>query len=295
MAARFNGLVLTIATVNVNGIRAAMRRGMGDWLLDAVPDVLALQEVRAPTEILVELLGGWQVVHDAGPIAGRAGVAICVRPECLSEDQKVLGSQPGLPTEIGAGRWLETTLATSSGPLTVISVYAPTGHAPDPVRQEAKYAFFDAATTRLAELMASGQVLALGDLNIAHREEDLKNWRGNRNNAGFLPAERAYLDNWFGRMGLVDVGRRLAGPGPGPYTWWSWRGRAYDNDAGWRIDYHVATPDFAALACAARIDRAPTWAERWSDHAPVVVDYNTSIPVGSTDSDNGQPSDWGHP
>jgi exodeoxyribonuclease-3 len=115
-------------------------------------------------------------------------------------------------------------------------------------------------------------VLLCGDLNIAHREEDLKAWRANRKKSGFLPGERAWLDRLFA-AGWVDVGRRFGGDGPGPYSWWSWRGKAFDNDAGWRIDYQIASPGLATTARSCVVDRAPTYAERWSDHAPVVATY----------------------
>jgi exodeoxyribonuclease-3 len=118
-----------------------------------------------------------------------------------------------------------------------------------------------------------GHALVCGDLNVAHREVDIKNWKGNIGKAGFLEDERAYFDRWFDRH-WVDLGRRLGGEGPGPYTWWSWRGQAFDNDAGWRIDYQIATPGLAGRASAVRIGRAPSYAERWSDHAPVVVDFD---------------------
>jgi exodeoxyribonuclease-3 len=122
---------------------------------------------------------------------------------------------------------------------------------------------------------AGGHVVVTGDLNVAHREADLKNWKGNRGKAGFLPAERALLDRWTStRGGYVDVHRALSGEGPGPYTWWSWRGQAFDNDSGWRIDYQLATSELAARAVKAEAGRAATYAERWSDHAAVVVDYD---------------------
>ena len=114
----------------------------------------------------------------------------------------------------------------------------------------------------------------MGDLNVAHREADLKNWLGNRGKSGWLPEERAYLDRWLARDAWVDVARRLHGEGPGPYSWWSWRGQAFDNDTGWRIDYQLATRDLAARAVKADVGRAASYAERWSDHAPVVVDYD---------------------
>jgi len=123
-----------------------------------------------------------------------------------------------------------------------------------------------------------GHVLVTGDFNIAHAEVDIKNWKGNRTNAGFLPEERAYLDKWFGAAGAgggpwADLGRALGGPGPGPYTWWSWRGKGFDTDGGWRIDYVIATPEIAAVAKSAEVGKAPTYAERWSDHAPLIINF----------------------
>ncbi|MDR3202363.1 MAG: endonuclease/exonuclease/phosphatase family protein, partial [Bifidobacteriaceae bacterium] len=118
-----------------------------------------------------------------------------------------------------------------------------------------------------------GAAVVCGDLNIAHREADLKNWRANRDRAGFLPAERAYVDRWLDGLGWVDVGRRLAGDVAGPYTWWSWRGQAFANDTGWRIDYQLATPALAERAREFRVDRAQSYDRRWSDHAPLTVVY----------------------
>jgi exodeoxyribonuclease-3 len=117
-------------------------------------------------------------------------------------------------------------------------------------------------------------VVLTGDLNVAHRELDLKNWKGNLKSAGFLPEERAYFDRWFDELGWVDVMRANSGEVAGPYSWWSFRGKAFDNDAGWRIDYQIVTPQLAAKALAARVDRAPSYDTRWSDHAPVVVTYD---------------------
>ena len=115
--------------------------------------------------------------------------------------------------------------------------------------------------------------VAMGDVNIAHTNRDIRNWKGNLKTAGFLPEERAYLDSWFG-SGWVDVHRALSGDVDGPYTWWSQRGKAFDNDAGWRIDYQIASPALAALATTARVDRQASWDTRWTDHAPLVVDYS---------------------
>jgi exodeoxyribonuclease-3 len=158
--------------------------------------------------------------------------------------------------------------------VTVVSAYIHSGQAGTPKMDE-KFAFLDVVTKRLAELAAAGaMVVVAGDLNIAHREVDLKNWRTNRTNAGFLPEERAYLDRWFDELGWRDLGREHGGEGPGPYTWWTWRGQAFDNDAGWRIDYQLATPALADRARSVEIDRAATYDERWSDHAPVIVGYD---------------------
>lgn len=263
--------MLRVATCNVNGIRAAFRRGMGGWLASSAPDVLLVQEVRADDEILADRLSkaDWHLAHEAAVAKGRAGVAIASR---LPMSAIRIGIGTGLATD--SGRWVEADLELpGGGTLTVASVYVHKGTADSPLQDE-KYAFLDAVTARMAAIGADGGYAVVGgDLNVAHREVDLKNWKGNLKNAGFLPAERAYLDRWFDELGWHDVGRRLGGDGPGPYTWWSWRGTAFDTDAGWRIDYQIATPALGALATKATIARAPTYAERFSDHAPFVVDY----------------------
>jgi exodeoxyribonuclease-3 len=283
--------VLTVATANVNGIRAAVRRGMAGWLAARRPDLLCLQEVRASDELLAEALGpGWSGVHDEAEVKGRAGVAVMSRTPPLAV-RSGLAELAGLAGTAeggfdGSGRWVEADLAldvasSGAGLLTAVSAYVHTGEADTP-RQDEKYRFLEAAAARLAQLTADGRhVLLTGDLNVAHREADLKNWKGNLKKAGFLPGERAWFDRLFdgtdGTDGTdgdwVDVHRALAGPGPGPYTWWSWRGKAFDNDAGWRIDYQIASSGLAARAVKAEVDRAPTYAARWSDHAPVVVEY----------------------
>jgi len=158
--------------------------------------------------------------------------------------------------------------------VTVASAYVHTGEAGTP-RQDEKMRFLSAMTQRFGEWSADGRyAVVTGDLNIAHTVDDLKNWKGNRGKAGFLPEEQAEFDTWFDGLGIVDVHRRLHGPGPGPYTWWSWRGQAFDNDSGWRIDYHLASAPLAQRAVRAEVGRAPSYAERWSDHAPVSVHYD---------------------
>ena len=273
-----------IASVNVNGIRASFRKGMGDWLAGRDIDVLAMQEVRASTDDVTGLLGpDWVVVHDAATAKGRAGVAIATRHP-LRAHRVELG-----PDDFdSAGRWLEADLEIGGTTLTVASCYVHSGEV-GTSKQVEKYRFLDAMTERLKPLAAhSPHALVVGDLNVGHRELDIKNWKGNRKNAGFLLDERAYFDRFFGPLdaevecvdgitrpglGWVDVGRVQAGEVPGPYTWWSQRGQAFDTDTGWRIDYHVATPALAATVQAYGVDRALSWDTRWSDHAPVVVDY----------------------
>jgi exodeoxyribonuclease-3 len=264
--------VLRVASVNVNGIRAAFRRGMGAWLASSVPDVLLLQEVRADDEILADHLSHteWHLAHEAAAAKGRAGVAIASR---LPMRAIRIGMGTGVPTD--SGRWVEADLELPGGDLlTVASVYVHSGTAGTPSMDE-KYAFLDAVTARMTAIGAGGAAAVVaGDLNIAHREVDVKNWKGNLTHAGFLPEERAYLDRWFDEMGWHDVGRRLGGDGPGPYTWWSWRGKAFDTDAGWRIDYQIATPTLGDRAVKVSVDRASSYTERFSDHAPLVVDYD---------------------
>jgi exodeoxyribonuclease-3 len=276
---------LTIATVNVNGLRAALTRGMADWVAERQPDVITMQEVRAPDELVVELVeaaggSGWHVAHAQAMAKGRAGVAVASRVP-MTAHRNGLPEGPAGHQHTGAlpyddsGRWVEADLATPDGRgLTVVSCYVHTGDADDPGRMGEKLAFLDAAGDRMRALYAAGRhVLLTGDLNVGHRELDIKNWKGNRGKAGFLPEERARFDHWFDTLGFVDIGRRFTGEVAGPYSWWSWRGKAFDIDSGWRIDYHIASPDLAVLAQSHTVDRAPTYAERWSDHAPVVVEY----------------------
>ncbi|GAA2243787.1 exodeoxyribonuclease III [Rarobacter faecitabidus] len=264
--------VLTIATVNLNGIRAAAKRGLNRWIDARRPDVLLLQEVRAPEELVLEHLPGLEIVQQACRVKGRAGVAIAT---ALPINEARVGLGLELEPDVDTGRWVEADITTADGnELTVISTYIHSGTAGTP-KMDMKYSHLERVTERLRELAASGRhVVVAGDINIAHQNVDIKNWRGNLKAAGFLPEERAYLDIWFDEIGFVDLGRRLGGPGPGPYTWWSWRGQAFDNDAGWRIDYQLATPGLAELASNAVVDRAATYDTRFSDHAPLLVDYD---------------------
>lgn len=275
---------LRIASVNVNGVRAAYRKGMGEWLEGRDVDILTIQEVRASTADLTGLLGeGWHVIHDAATAKGRAGVAIAARRPI-----QAARTDFGEVEFDSAGRWLEADFDIDGTPITVVSAYVHSGEADAPKQLE-KWKFLDAMEEHLQRLaLGGGHVLVTGDLNVGHRELDIKNWKGNVKRAGFLPRERAYFDRVLGPLGedvacadgtsgtghgWVDIGRAHAGEVPGPYTWWSNRGQAFDNDSGWRIDYHIASPGLAARARSYEVDRAPAYDARWSDHAPVVVDY----------------------
>lgn len=279
MAARTSPL--RVATVNVNGVRAAWRRGMGDWLDGRGIDILALQEVRADTADLEALLGHeWAILHDASSAKGRAGVAIASRDR--AHIHRVAIGEEDFDT---AGRWLEADYEIGGTILTVVSAYVHSGEAGTD-KQVEKFRFLDAVEARLPELMAHSELaVVLGDLNVGHRTLDIKNWKGNLKRAGFLPDERAYVDRFVGRpdedgyndgagLGWVDVTRKAAGEVPGPYTWWSWRGKAFDNDSGWRIDYQLATKALADRMVGHTVDRAASYDSRFSDHTPVVVDYD---------------------
>lgn len=279
--------MLKIATVNVNGIRAAFRKGMDTWLEQANPDVVLAQEVRASEEITSELFGDdWQVAVNASQLKGRAGVAVAVRkssPWYLADSQA-----DTVPVEVpqDGGRWLEAVLTRENqggkedAQLRVISAYFHSGEV-GTEKQDHKMAHLERIGKRLERLMNAETssenteplVLVAGDFNVVHTELDIKNWKPNHNKrAGVLDEEIAFLDRWR-EQGWVDVARTLAGQVQGPYSWWSWRGKAFDNDVGWRIDYQLATPALAALARTQQVDRAAAYDQRFSDHAPVVVSY----------------------
>lgn len=259
-----------IVSANVNGIRAAQRRGGLTWLSQSGADVIALQEVRANEAQATKAMDGepiaeWSRASEEGLAAGRAGVSILTPWPILAErDSEVLG-------DVAGGRWIEADIAVGEAkPVTVISAYVHTGEA-GTGKQGEKYAFLQAITGRLKELRDQGvDVVLTGDLNICHTDLDLNNTKGNVGKAGYLPQEQAYLSQWAD-LGYVDAVRAIAGERPGPYSWWSWRGQAFDNDTGWRIDYQWASP--ALRAKDATIGRATSYEGRWSDHAPVVVDY----------------------
>lgn len=281
---------MRIATCNVNGLRAAVRKGMGQWIAQTQADVLLLQEVRAPEALVADLISPadlahqpanlqYQIVQQACRIKGRAGVAIAVRAG-IELGQTRIGLASGLAPDtdepdVDTGRWVEVDLPTLN--TTFISAYLHSGVADDEAKMAAKYAHLARVTERLTQLRQERpltHVLLAGDFNIVHTAADIKNWKSNHNRtAGVLDPEIAYLDEWISQLGFVDVQRRLSPDTQGPYTWWSQRGKAFDNDAGWRIDYQLANPELAAKAGNFRIDRASEYSGRWSDHAPLVIEY----------------------
>ncbi|MQA61395.1 MAG: exodeoxyribonuclease III [Actinophytocola sp.] len=264
--------MLTITSVNVNGLRAAAKKGYVEWLTSTEADVVALQEVRAEESDLpthVRSPEGWHAVFNPAADRGRAGVGLLSRVAPID-----VRSGFGDPEFDTSGRYVQCEFES----VIVGSVYLPSGDV-GTARQAEKERFMGAFLLHLTQLRkratAEGkEVVVVGDWNIAHTELDLKNWKANRASAGFLPEEREWLSRVLGGAGYVDVQRKLDPAGPGPYTWWSYRGKAFDNDAGWRIDYHMTTPALADRAMSVRVERAPSYDKRWSDHAPVTATFD---------------------
>lgn len=261
--------MLVVSSINVNGIRAAATKGLAQWLAGTAADVVCLQETRAqPEQIPDGLFDGWHLSHTACDTArGRNGVGILSRAE---PDAVRVGIDDA--EFAGSGRYLEVDLPG----VTVGSLYLPNGTVGTP-KQDEKDRFLSSFAPYLALRRAKAaaedrEVLVCGDWNIAPAEADIRNWRGNVKNSGFLPHEREWMAALFAD-GWVDVVRARHPGVDGPYSWWSYRGRAFDNDTGWRIDHHLATPGLAGLTRSAVVERAPSHGERWSDHAPVTVGY----------------------
>jgi exodeoxyribonuclease III len=263
-----------VTTINVNGIRAAVKQrspenlGLLPWLKETSADVVCLQETRADDEQLAEALApaladGWHLASADPHIKGRNGVAVLSRHPIT---RMLIG--PDADEFAAHGRYVEVDTAD----VTVASVYVPTGEA-ETDRQLEKERFMTAVAARMATLNRGDRpAVVCGDWNIAHTENDIKAWKANQKKAGFLPAERQWLTDLLA-TGWVDVVRVQHPDVAGPYSWWSWRGKAFDNDAGWRIDYHLANRQLADRVVAARVERADLYALRWSDHAPVTVEY----------------------
>ncbi len=254
-----------IITANLNGIRAAARKGFFDWLDRQSADFVCVQELRAQeADMHSEMLApkGYSGHFHYAEKKGYSGAGVYSKrqPDAVS-----IGF--GNAEFDAEGRYVRCDFEN----LSIVSLYAPSGSS-SPERQEAKYRFMDAFFTHLEELINSGQeVVVCGDWNIAHKEADLKNWKSNQNNSGFLPEERAWMTRVFDDLGWVDVHRQLQPEATGEaYTWWSNRGQAWTKSVGWRIDYHVATPKIASTASVATVYKA----ERFSDHAPLIIEYD---------------------
>ena len=260
--------MLRIITLNLNGIRSAARKGFFDWLQLQKADIVCLQELKAQAgDMSREFLnpGGCFGYFHYAEKKGYSGVGLYVRrrPERVIEGF-------GVAEFDAEGRYIEAIF----GKLSVVSVYLPSGSS-SPDRQEAKFRFLTHFRPHLEQLRRSGrEVLLCGDWNIAHKEIDLKNWKGNLKNSGFLPEERAWMDKVFGPAGFVDVYRHLhPETGGEAYTWWSNRGQARARNIGWRIDYQVATPGLAGKARQAAVYKET----RFSDHAPLIIDYDHDL------------------
>ncbi len=302
---------MRIATFNVNGIRAAQRRGFERWLGDRAPDVVTVQEMRCRAgDLPAGVFGAYHLAYDEGSVAGRNGVAVLTRrrPDAVrtwSGTALLRGPDEThiAPTELDPvplarglrefadqGRYIEVDLADA--PITVASLYLPKGGLPahlqkpgrmreapdDGARYRHKMRFLDAFARQVTRSRRDArgrgrQFLLTGDLNVAHTRFDVRNWRRSNQSEGFLPEERDWFDSILSPRTLVDVVRGHHPDTDGPYSWWSWLGRSFENDTGWRIDYQLATPDLARSAVAAGTDRDAAADQRISDHAAVVVDY----------------------
>jgi len=256
-----------IITLNLNGIRSAVNKGYLDWLAEQKADVVCLQEVKAQAPDLTADMRNPDALRGYFHFAqrkGYSGVGLYCRRE---PDQIVEGL--GIPDIDAEGRYIEARF----GKLSVVSFYVPSGSSSEE-RLAIKFSFLERVIAPLHRLATSGRdVIICADWNIAHKEIDLKNWRSNQKNPGFLPAERAWLDGVIDNLGYVDVFRRLD-PRPEQYTWWSNRGQAWAKNVGWRLDYQLATPTVAGCATRAAIYKA----KRFSDHAPLTIDYEYEIP-----------------
>ena len=257
---------MRVITLNVNGIRSAAKKGLFRWLAAQRADVVCLQEMKAQESDLDDGLHvpkGYMPFYALAEKKGYSGVALYSR---RAPDKVIRGF--GTHEFDSEGRYLEARF----GKLAVISIYLPSGSS-GPHRQASKFRFLDAFLPQLKKLArAKREAILCGDWNIAHKEIDLKNWRSNQKNSGFLPEERAWMSRIFDEVGLVDVFRRLNHK-PDQYTWWSNRGQAWAKNVGWRIDYQIATPGVAKTAVRESIYKR----RRFSDHAPLIIDYDRPL------------------
>jgi exodeoxyribonuclease-3 len=256
---------MRIITLNLNGIRSAANKGFFHWLQQVQPDVICMQEVKAQAADLtaeMQAPAGYHGYFHYAQKKGYSGVGIY----CKHQPDAVIAGL-GVQEIDDEGRYLECQF----GNLSVVSLYLPSGSSGEE-RQAFKFSVMERFLPHMQQLIDSGRdVVVCGDWNIAHQEQDLKNYKGNKKNSGFLPEERAWLSTLFNQVGWVDVYRQLhPDTTDACYTWWSNRGAAYEKNVGWRIDYQIATPAFAAKAQQCEIYKQT----RFSDHAPLIVDYS---------------------
>ena len=263
-----NNSSFKLTSLNLNGIRSATSKGLEAWLHTAAPDCICVQEVKAQAADIAgkfESLAGLKGYFHFAEKKGYSGVAAYTR---LEPSDVIVGFDRG--EFDGEGRYVELRFDTPTRKHSIISAYFPSGSSGEE-RQQAKFRFLDAMYPHLQALKAERDFILCGDINIAHREADLKNWRSNQKNSGFTPPERAWVTKLTTEGGIVDVYRQLEPSTTDDcYTWWSNRGQAYANNVGWRLDYHLATPTLAQGAKVASIYKG----EKFSDHAPLTIEYH---------------------
>ena len=258
-----------VVSLNLNGIRSAASKGFAEWTQTTKPDCMGVQEVKAQAEHLAgtfETLGKLRGHFHLAEKKGYSGVGLYTarKPTAV-----IVGF--GSAEFDAEGRYVEARFDSAVRKFSIISAYFPSGSSSEE-RQQAKFRFLAEMYPHLARLRAEREFILVGDINIAHHPIDLRNWRSNQKNSGFLPEEREWLSKLLDEVGLVDVFRRL-NPNPDQYTWWSNRGQSWAKNVGWRIDYQLATPAIAALARSESIYLA----QRFSDHAPLVIDYDFKL------------------
>ena len=260
-----------LTSLNLNGIRSAATKGVEDWVAATAPDCICVQELKAQAPDVAgrfESLAGLQGHFHFAEKKGYSGVAVYSRHE---PSDVVVGFDGG--EFDGEGRYVELRFDTPSHKRSIISAYFPSGSSGEE-RQAAKFRFLDVVYPHLMALKAERDFILCGDLNIAHKEQDLKNWKSNQKNSGFLPEERAWMTQTLTEGGLVDVYRQLhPDTTDACYTWWSNRGQAYAKNVGWRLDYHLASPALAAQARQADIYKD----QKFSDHAPLTIVYEFGL------------------
>jgi exodeoxyribonuclease III len=259
--------VFRLTSLNLNGIRSACGKGLEAWLAQHAPDCICVQELKAQAPDMAgrfEVLGGMKGHFQFAEKKGYSGVGLYTRHE---PSDVVIGF--GAPEFDAEGRYVELRFDTPQTKLSVISCYFPSGSSGED-RQQAKFRFLDLIYPHLQALKGQREFVLCGDVNIAHTEKDLKNWKSNQKNSGFLPEERAWMTKLTTEGGLVDVYRQLQPDTTDTcYTWWSQRGAAYEKNVGWRLDYHLATPAVARFARQESIYKGTYF----SDHAPVTIEY----------------------